>query len=176
MNAWLVALALAFPQAPPQAAVASPPSSPGGAELEQVIEAAVGWLVANQADDGSWGSHHSSRPIEVLASPPGSQDAFRIATTALVVSALRDCPLAEEAGFRAAERGLDYLLGHYDVKRQSGMEHYNVWAFGYALETFGDVLAASPEDPRAADMRRAARPPGGEARHATRRSTAAGAT
>lgn len=153
MGTWIAALALALPQAVPAGEAAGRPAQP---ELSRVIEAAVAWLVANQAPDGSWGSHHSSRPIEVLASPPGSQNAFRIATTALVVSALRDCPLAKEDGFRAAERGLDYLLGHYDVKRQSGMEHYNVWSFGFALETFGDVLAESPEDPRAADIRRAA--------------------
>ena len=57
----------------------------------------------------------------------------------------------------AAERGLDYLLGAYDVKRMSGLEHYNVWSFGYTLQAFGERLAASPEDPRAAEIRAACR-------------------
>jgi hypothetical protein len=161
VSAFLAALLLACPQADqgtPQrvAPGGAPPPRPSREELGAVIEQAVDWLVLHQAADGSWGSHHSSRPIEVLASPPGSQDAFRIATTSLVISALRDCPLAGQRGLEAADRGLDYLVEHYEVKRQSGMEHYNVWAFGYALETFGDVLAESPEHRRAADVRRAA--------------------
>ena len=124
-------------------------------DLEQVVANAVKWLVDNQQPDGSWGTHHSPRPIEVLASVPGSQDAFRVATTALCVTALQECPLAGEEGFRAAERGLEYLLEAYDVKRQSGMEHYNVWSFGFALQAFGERLIAQPEDPRAPEIRAA---------------------
>jgi hypothetical protein len=77
-------------------------------------------------------------------------------STALVVSALRDCPLAGEQGFRAAERGLDFLIANAAVKRQSGLEHYNVWSFGFALETLGDHLLESPEDERNPEVRRAA--------------------
>jgi hypothetical protein len=124
-------------------------------DVAQTIDDAVAWLVANQAEDGSWGSHHSPRPIEVLASIPGSQEAFRVATTALCVTALQECPRAGEAGARAVEKAIEFLVENYDVKRQSGLEHYNVWSFGYTLQAFGERLAAQPEHPRAADMRAA---------------------
>lgn len=123
--------------------------------VDQALREAITWLVKNQNADGSWGSHHSPRPIEVLASIPGSQQAFRIATTALCVMAIADAQLALPGAAEAAERGLDHLLQDFDVKRQSGLEHYNVWAFGYALECFGKELARRPEDARAKEMRAA---------------------
>jgi len=120
--------------------------------LDEVIATAVTWLVDNQQADGSWGTHHTARPIEVLASIPGSQEAFRVATTALAVSALQASPLAGHAGREAADRGLDYLLEAYNVKRMSGLEHYNVWSFGYALQAFGERLQQRPNDPRKAEI------------------------
>lgn len=167
MAAWLcvAALALLLPRGA-QAPVVQEPSKQEPAKQEPakerppvdvpaVVDAAVAWLVENQAADGSWGSHHSPRPIEVLASIPGSQDAFRVSTTALCVTALQECPRAGDAGAKAVEKAIAWLLENYDVKRQSGLEHYNVWSFGYTLQAFGERLGAQPEHPRAADMRKA---------------------
>jgi hypothetical protein len=126
--------------------------SPG---LHQVASEGVKWLLDHQNPDGSWGSHESPRPIEVLADVPGSHAAFRVATTALCVIALEDCLALRPDAQPALEHGLDYLLTHFDVKRPNGMEHYNVWSFGYTLQCFGERLAAAPEDPRAQKMRSA---------------------
>jgi hypothetical protein len=93
--------------------------------------------------------------IVVLCGVPGSHLAFRVATTSLATAALQESPLAGDDGLSAADRGIDYLLAHFDVKRQSGMEHYNVWSFGYALQCFGERLLASPNDPRAGAIRAA---------------------
>jgi hypothetical protein len=123
--------------------------------VAEAVRAGVDWLVSNQNADGTWGSHHSPRPIEVLASVPGSQEAFRVATTALVVMALRDSGDVRAEVLDATEKGLDALLADFDVKRQSGLEHYNVWSFGYALQCFGEELGRDPEGPRASLLRRA---------------------
>jgi hypothetical protein len=143
------ALALVLAQA------ATPAADPTRPDLtvEQLVDEAVRWLVENQNRDGSWGSHHSPRPIEVLASVPGSQEAFRVATTALCVSALQECPRAGDSGALAVERATDFLLAHWNVKRQSGLEHYNVWAFGYSLQALGERLIAQPEHARAAELK-----------------------
>ncbi|HEX9794923.1 MAG TPA: hypothetical protein VGC54_13155 [Planctomycetota bacterium] len=117
-----------------------------------MVRGAVDWLVANQNPDGSWGSHHSPRPIEVLADVPGSHEAFRYATTGLCVSALHDSPLHTSESMAAAERGLDYLVENWNVKRPSGMEHYSVWAFGYGLRGLAERLIATPKHPRAAEI------------------------
>lgn len=129
--------------------------SPPKVSVEAAIRGGIDWLVANQNADGSWGSHHSPRPIEVLASIPGSQHAFRAACTALCIMALRDTGVREEKLHASIEKALDFLVESFDVKRQSGLEHYNVWSFGYALQCFGEELARSPESPRARAMRAA---------------------
>lgn len=165
------ALALAFLQ---QAAQPLRPQTPAASieRLDADLHAAVQWLVKAQNADGSWGSHHSPRPIEVLCNVPGSHEAFRVATSALCVMALRDSVPSGGTGARAKTgvdgraaaadkdgraaaigRGLDFLLDHFSVKRASGLEHYNVWSFGYALQCFGEVLADQPEDPRAPELR-----------------------
>jgi len=148
-----LALSPALQEAEPRAMV----PQPAKVELDVALETAVTWLIENQNENGSWGSHHTARPIEVLADIPGSHDAFRVATTALCVMALRDCPNPGEEGFEAAERGLDYLLDNYNVKRANAMEHYNVWSFGYTLQAFGEHLQENPEDPRAREIRAAAK-------------------
>ncbi len=123
--------------------------------VKEAVDGAIKWLVEHQNENGSWGSHESSRPIEVLASPPGSQYAFRSATTALCIIALRDSGAQTDAVGKAIDKGLDFLLKEYDVKRQSGMEHYNVWAFGYALQCFGEEIRRAPEGPRVKALREA---------------------
>ncbi len=123
--------------------------------VAEALDGGVGWLLENQNADGSWGSHESPRPIEVFASVPGSQEAFRVATSALCVMALRDTTARSEAVARALEKGFDFLLRDFDVKRQSGIEHYNVWTFGYALQCFGEELERDPESPRSGAIRQA---------------------
>ncbi len=128
---------------------AFPAPAAADATLENALASGVGWLVAHQNQDGSFGSHHSARPIEVLASVPGSQDAFRVATTALAVLALRETSSGERGAEEAVQRALGFLLEDCAVKRQSGLEHYNVWAFGYALQCFGEELLRDPRGKRA---------------------------
>ena len=150
MNAVALGLALtalaARPCEPTRARLEQEPSrafpapESASASLEKALETGVAWLLANQNADGSFGSHHSARPIEVLASVPGSQEAFRVATTALCVMALRDADGNSPAVCEAVARALDFLLEDCAVKRQSGLEHYNVWSFGFALQCFGQEL------------------------------------
>lgn len=151
--AWLACLTIAI-VTPARAVQASEPNRQRPS-LSEVVSAGVRWLLDHQNPDGSWGSHESPRPIEVLADVPGSHEAFRVATTALCVIALEDCSPVRKDTQAALDRGLDFLLSHFDVKRPNGMEHYNVWSFGYTLQCFGEHLAHAPEDPRAQRLRAA---------------------
>ena len=172
----LVALAAAAcsreKPAPAPAASTAPPAAGAAAHVEEARRAepteaehalekttseAIAWLVEHQNKDGSWGSHESPRPIEVLADVPGSHQAFQFATTALATFAVEGCPLAFAEKDRAVDRAIDWLLEHYEVKRPSGLEHYNVWSFGYGLQCFGEHLLAKPQDPRAEKIRAAAK-------------------
>jgi len=161
--AFALALALthAAANAGANAAALQTPGKDGGTspefarDLDRVIEETVGWLVTNQAVDGGWGTHRTARVGEVLADIPGSHNAFRVATSALCVIALEDSPFKTTGSRSAAGKGIDYLLGFYNVKRPDGTEHYTVWALGYALQCFGEWLTNHPDDPRAGRIRSA---------------------
>ncbi|MEW6744845.1 MAG: hypothetical protein AB1486_18985 [Planctomycetota bacterium] len=157
----LLALGLVAPQSsgtPGDASELEPlPTAASAArpDVAKLMRDAVQWLVSNQNPNGSWGSHHSPRPIEVMASVPGGHEAFRVATTALCVIALEDSPYRPTEAQAAAARGLDYLLDNYNVKRPNGFEFYNTWAIGYTLQCFGEWLGRKPDDPRAERIRAA---------------------
>jgi len=122
-------------------------------DVKTALRGAVKWLVEHQNKDGSFGTHLSSRPYEVLASVPGSQDAFQVATTGLCVLALQDARDPSPAVQAARDKALDFLAEKAAVKRQSGMEHYNVWAFGYALQAIAEELRRAPDGPRSGKLR-----------------------
>ncbi|MEW6744844.1 MAG: prenyltransferase/squalene oxidase repeat-containing protein [Planctomycetota bacterium] len=163
----LLALAASQAHAAPQAvhaseeprdpAAPSSPAEPPAIDVRRATEEAVGWLLEKQKPRGCWGSFETRRVSEVLASVPGSHHAFRVATTALCVIALSDSPFQPPAARRAIDKGIDYLLEHYAVQRPNGMELYNVWAFGYTLQCFGEHLVKHPDDQRAAALREACR-------------------
>ena len=104
--------------------------------IEDAIEEGVDYLVSTQSPDGSWGQGRETTDFDVMASVPGSHDAFRVGTTALCVKALR------EAGEKKASgRGLHYLATYDGVRRANRAEIYNIWAHLYALETLARAWA-----------------------------------
>jgi hypothetical protein len=109
--------------------------------VEGAIRDGVDYLVGSQGPDGSWGQGRETTDFDVMASVPGSHDAFRVGTTALCVMALR------EAGEKkASARGLEYLSSYEGVRRANRMEIYNIWAHIYALEALSLALAQDGVD------------------------------
>jgi hypothetical protein len=121
--------------------------------VDEGIQGATQWLLENQQKSGAWGSHHSPRPIEVLADIPGSHDAFRVATTGLAVTSLLDSPVRSDQIDNAIDHAIDHIMGNWNVRRVDGMEHYNVWTFGYLLEAIGKLLQVRPDHSQAGDLR-----------------------
>ncbi len=109
--------------------------------LEDAVDEGVDYLVRTQSADGSWGKGRETTDHDVMASVPGSHDAFRVGTTALCVRALR------EAGEReASRRGLEYLAAYDGARRANRAELYNIWAHLYALETLSRAWAEDKVD------------------------------
>jgi hypothetical protein len=80
---------------------------------------------------------------------PGSHDAYRVATSALCVMALREYaetnPSPEVSA--AHEKGVNYLITNGEARRDSGDLLYNVWAHTYALQALA-VEMRHNKDPR----------------------------
>ena len=111
-------------------------------EVGHAIETARDWLVANQNKDGSFGTHHTARGWEILATVPGSLQAFQYATSALCVMALDQCARPDATAAAAASKGVDFLVAHHHIGRPNGLEFYNTWALGYGLSIFGSRAAS----------------------------------
>lgn len=110
----------------------------------------VAFLVKNQQPEGSWGTGLETRGLEIYSMVPGSHDAFRVATTALCVMALRE---ASESGSQvsgvneAHGKGVDYLITSGKAHRDSGALLYNIWAHTYALQALA-VEMRTNKNPR----------------------------
>ncbi len=110
--------------------------------LDLAIREGVAFLVKSQNPDGSWGTGRVTRGFEIYSMVPGSHDAFRVATTALAVMALR------EAGeTQAHARGVEYLARESRAARDDGRILYNTWAHIYALQCLAIEMRHS-DDPR----------------------------
>ncbi len=111
--------------------------------IDRAIADGVAYLVRAQQPDGSWGTGLETRGTEIYSMVPGSHDAYRVATTALCVMALR------EVGEKTAHaKGVNYLLEHGEARRDDGSMLYNIWAHMYVLQALSEEMQHGNQDPR----------------------------
>lgn len=133
---------------------AEPPQdlSPEAMRSRQVrvgVERAIDFLLKDQNEDGSWGSHRNA--AHEFWSNPETHRSWIVATTGLCCMALREVE-PSEATQAAYERGLDYLVANALVKRPSGWDVDNTWAYVYGLQALARAAAdPRPEDPHRRD-------------------------
>jgi len=117
-------------------------SVPGDEGVDRAIAKGIGFLVADQNENGSWGSARQTKGLNIYAPVPGAHDAFRAAVTAMAVSALCDSGLAEDEGAprKALERGEEYLLENLPgIRRATADAIYNVWTHAYGIQALVDL-------------------------------------
>jgi hypothetical protein len=137
------------PAAPAQAPPAESPATPvvesvrARPSIKEAIADGVAYLVKTQNPDGSWGTGTETRGTEIYSMVPGSHDAFRVATTALCVMALRESGEKE-----AHDRGFEYLVRYGQAKRDHGAMIYNIWAHIYVVQALSLELPDKGDDAR----------------------------
>ncbi len=129
------------------AAPASALPQKAASKVDEAIVRGVRFLVASQNADGSWGTGTETRGLEIYSMVPGSHDAFRVATTALAVMALREARPVTDEGQAAHAKGVKYLIHHGEARRDDGAILYNTWAHTYALQCVS-VEMRENDDPR----------------------------
>ena len=149
-----------FPPAGKPLNTASPHLHPGPPEpipdkaIVAAMDRGVEFLLHDQRPDGSWGSPERTKGLNIIAGI-GSHHAFRVATTALCVSALieldQDATGLETARkndvHRAIERGEEFLFRELpQVRRDDPMLIYNVWAHGYGIMVLVRMHGRLPDD------------------------------
>ncbi len=110
--------------------------------VDEAIASGVNFLIADQNPNGSWGSAHQTKGLNIYAPVPGAHDAFRVAVTAMAISALCDSGLAETEGpsRESLKKGEVYLIENLPkVRRASADAIYNVWTHAYGIQALVDL-------------------------------------
>ena len=128
----------------PVASAGPSPTSQPSTPIRQSIARGVKFILDSQNPDGSWGTGLQTRGYEVYSMVPGSHDAFRVATTALCVMALREVGGHPEAH----ARGVEYLVADGKAHRDAGRLLYNIWAHTYGLQALSIELKHDPKNER----------------------------
>ncbi|MEC7799875.1 MAG: prenyltransferase/squalene oxidase repeat-containing protein [Verrucomicrobiota bacterium] len=114
-------------------------SYPFSSSLKSKIEVSLNkgcdFLLKTQNGDGSWGSARKTKGLNIFAPVPGSHRAFRLAVTALSMSALLEIKSRDKNYSKCIDQGEKYLLEQLpQLRRASPMALYNVWSHAYGLQ------------------------------------------
>ena len=118
-----------------------PVTPPAPDAIEAAIRRGVDFLLQVQNRDGSWGSAHRTKDLNIYAPVPGAHHGFRAAVTALCVSALIESGDGRPEVQAAIDRGEAWLLDKLPhVRRATPDAIYNVWAHGYGIQALVRLL------------------------------------
>lgn len=102
--------------------------------LDQHIAKGVEFLLNNQNPDGSWGSHHLTKGMNIACPVPEGPLAYRCATTALDVLALCACAPEDPKVQIALDKAQDWLLKNLSrMRRSDDFIFYNMWGHSYGI-------------------------------------------
>lgn len=129
----------------------APTPPPTKSEIRDSIDRGCEFLKTKQNKDGSWGSARQTKGLNIFAPVPGSHRAFRLAVTALSISALIENKSEDEKYLSTLQKAESYLLENLpDLRRASPMAIYNVWAHSYGLQ----ALARMHESTKASEKKK----------------------
>ena len=112
-----------------------PFSSSLKSKIDDSLNKGCDFLLKTQNGDGSWGSARKTKGLNIFAPVPGSHRAFRLAVTALSMSALLEIKSRDKNYSKCIDQGEKYLLEQLpQLRRASPMALYNVWSHAYGLQ------------------------------------------
>ncbi|MGB9689900.1 prenyltransferase/squalene oxidase repeat-containing protein [Thermogutta sp.] len=117
-------------------------------EVDRAIRRGVDFLLLRQNRDGSWGSAHNTKGLNIYAPVPGAHQAFRAAVTSLCVAALIDVQDSRSEVQEAIDRGEAWLIANLPrVRRATPDAIYNTWAHAYSLQALTRLIRRHEGDP-----------------------------
>jgi len=132
-------------------ATAAPKPKPVDPPAPGAIDAAIGrgidFLLESQNADGSWGSPHNTKGLNIYAPVPGAHHAFHTAVTAMCISALIEADSEREGAATALDRAEPWLLEHVPkLRRATPAALYNNWGHAYAIQALARMLERHSDD------------------------------
>ena len=125
--------------------------SPSG--IQRSLDKGCDFLLERQNPDGSWGSARQTKGLNIFAPVPGSHRAFRLAVTALSISALLEIKNEDQNYSKCIRKAEKYLLEKLpQLRRASPMALYNVWSHSYGLQALHRMHELSSTSQRKAEI------------------------
>jgi len=135
----------------------STPSSPldvSPSGIQRSLDKGCDFLLERQNPDGSWGSARQTKGLNIFAPVPGSHRAFRLAVTALSISALLEIKKEDQNYSKCIRKAEKYLLEKLpQLRRASPMALYNVWSHSYGLQALHRMHELSSTSQRKAKIK-----------------------
>ncbi len=117
--------------------------------IQRSLRRGTAFLVGWQNDDGSWGSARRTKGLNIACPVPAGHDAFRLAVTALCVSALIEAGGDADGVCKAVDRGEACLLAELPKLRRSSRRYvYNTWAHAYGIRALVRLHRLRADEPR----------------------------
>jgi hypothetical protein len=102
------------------------------------------FLLSNQNPDGSWGTPQQTKGLNIYAPIPGAHRAFRLAVTALSLSALLEVQKDNPDYQETITQGKEYLVENLtSLRRATPMAIYNVWSHAYGIQSLVSLYGHS---------------------------------
>jgi hypothetical protein len=121
--------------------------APGQKEIRAAIERGIVFLLANQNDNGSWGSPTQTKGLNIYAPVPGAHHAFRGATTCLCISGLLETAPKNKKVLESVSKAEKWLFDNLPkLRRATNDAIYNVWGHGYSIQALLRLRKLNPKD------------------------------
>jgi len=112
----------------------------GQAEIETAITKGVDFLIQHQNKNGSWGSPHRTKGLNIFTPLPDGHQAYHAASSALALHGLLESQDRRPATLAAIQKGEDWLLSVLPKQRSINRSaSYNIWAHSYGLRALSSL-------------------------------------
>jgi hypothetical protein len=106
-------------------------------EINASITRGVDFLIADQNENGSWGSATRTKHINIYAPLPGAHDAYRAGATGLALSGMIDCADKRPEALASIAKCAAWSIEHLPkLRRADQTTTYNIWGHAYGLRSF----------------------------------------
>jgi len=126
--------------------------------INQAITKGVDYLVKNQNKNGSWGSAHRTKRLNIFAPLPDGHQAFHTASSALALHGLLECGDKRPATLAAIEKGEVWLLSALPTQKSiNPVATYNIWAHSYGLRALASLYRHTDDETKRSEYIRQAK-------------------
>ena len=105
-------------------------------DIDNSITRGVDFLIADQNENGSWGSATRTKDLNIYAPLPGAHDAFRAGATGLALSGIIDSADKRPEALASIEKCAAWSIEHLPkLRRADQTTTYNIWGHAYGVRS-----------------------------------------